>query len=79
MLGINKINFPHYTFDNFENKTHNYRKIFKAINKSKASKKKETKYYFELEIDDTTYIISFNVPKDVFLYMMSIYYGEKLI
>ena len=66
-----------YTFDDFENGTHNYRKIFKTINKSKNSKKKETKYYFELEIDDTTYIISFNAPKDVFfIYDVNLLWGK---
>ena len=52
-----------YSDDNYENGIHNYRKIFKAINKSKE---KETKYYFEFEIDDTKYIIYFNAPKDTY-------------
>ena len=65
------------SIENYENKAYNYKKIFRAINKSKTSKKKEIKYYFEFEIGDTKYIISFNAQKDVyFIYDITLQWGK---
>ena len=45
----------------------------------KSKKSKEKKQYFELEIEDDKYIISFECKKNTFVYDVSLECGKKII
>ena len=60
-----------YTDENYDNQIYYYKKIFK-VNKLK-------KYYFEFEIGDDKYIISFDSKEYIFVYDVTLEMGKKII
>ena len=67
-----------YNEDLYQNKIFYYKKIFK-INKSTAKGKKANNYYFEFEIDDDKYSISFESKGITFIYDVIVEMGKKII
>lgn len=67
------------TFDSDNNKKIiDYKKIFK-ICKSKATGKEADKYYFEFEIGDDRYTITFDSKKKKFIYEVSLEVGKRIL
>ena len=63
-----------YSEQLYEKNSYSYRKVYKAI---KKSSEKEGQFYFEFELDDIKYIISFNSPKDkLFVYDLNLSSGK---
>jgi hypothetical protein len=64
-----------YIDENYENQIYYYKRIFK-VDKSKGKNKK---YYFEFEICDDRYIITFDNKGNSFVYDVGIEMGKKII
>ena len=68
--------FSRPTYDNDGDKKYiNYKKIIK-VPKSKA---KKAKYYFEFELDDDNYIISFEGKGRTFIYNVKLEVGKRIL
>ena len=66
-----------YNDEKYENGCYYYKKIYKVIKNSKSANVKEIDYYYEFEIDDTKYIISFSCTKDIFfIYDVNLEWGK---
>ena len=68
-----------YTEDVYKNQTFYYEKIFKVNNKSKEKGKKANNYYFNFEINDDKYIISFDSKGNTFVYDVILEKGKKAL
>ena len=64
--------------ENYENQTYYYKKIF-MVDKSAGKGKKGNNYYFEFEIGDDKFIISFDSKGSLFVYDVSLEVGKKII
>ena len=64
--------------EEYQDKIFNYKKIFK-VNKSTAKGKKANNYYFEFDIGDDKYSISFEVKGITFVYDVIVEKGKKII
>ena len=67
-----------FTDEIYDNQKYNYKKIFK-VNKSIEKGKKKNNYYFEFEIGENKYIISFNSKGNTFIYDVLLEMGQKII
>ena len=67
-----------YTDEKYENQQYFYKKIFK-VNKSIGKGKKRNNYYFEFELGENKYIISFENKESIFVYDVILEMGKKII
>ena len=67
-----------YSNEKYENKRYYYKKIFK-FKKSKEKGKKGNDYYFEFEIDEDKYTISFNSKGNTFIFEVTLEVGKIII
>jgi len=67
-----------YMEESYENKIYSYKKIFK-VNKSTGKGSKGNQYYFEFQIEDDKYIISFDSKGKTFIYDVNLEKGKKRI
>ena len=67
-----------YSNEKYEDKIYYYKKIFK-IKKTKGKGKKGNDYYFEFEIDEDKYIISFNSKGNTFIFDVTLEVGKIII
>ena len=74
----NKIPKCIFIEENYENQIYYYKKIFK-VDKSTGKGKKANNYYFEFEIGDDKYIISFDSKGFLFVYDVVVEMGKKII
>ena len=64
--------------EKFENKVYYYQKIF-MVDKNATTGKKANNYYFEFEIDDDKYIISFDSKGTSFIYDVKLEKTKRMI
>ena len=74
----NKIPQCIFIEEKYENQIYYYSKIFK-VDKSTGKGKKGNNYYFEFELDDDKYIISFDNKGFLFVYDVIVEIGKKII
>ena len=65
-----------YMEESYENQIYSYKKIFKA---NKPTGSKGNQYYFEFQVEDDKYIISFDSKGKTFVYDVSLEKGKKRI
>ena len=62
----------------YKNQFYFYNKIFKVIIDSRKGKKRNN-FYFEFEIKDEKYVISFDSKGKTFIYEVNLEVGKKII
>ena len=67
-----------YTEELYKNQIYFYNKIYK-VSKSAGKGKKGNNYYFEYEIKDEKYVISFDAKESTFIYNVSLEVGKSII
>ena len=67
-----------YTEELYKNQIYFYNKIYK-VSKSAGKGKKGNNYYFEYEINDEKYVISFDAKESTFIYNVSLEFGKSII
>ncbi len=67
-----------YTDEHYENKIYFYNKVYK-VSISAGKGKKGNIYYFEYEINDEKYVISFDSKGSTFIYNVSLEVGKTII
>jgi len=67
-----------YFDEQYENKIYFYNKVYK-VSKSAGKGKKGNNFYFEFEINDEKYVISFDSKECTFIYNVSLEVGKSII
>jgi hypothetical protein len=67
-----------YIDEQYENQLYYYNKIFK-VSKSAGKGKKGNNYYFEFEINDEKFIISFDSKGSTFIYDVNLEVGKRIL
>ena len=67
-----------YTEEDYKNQIYFYNKVYK-VSKSAGKDKKGNNYYFEFEIKNEKYVISFDAKENTFIYNISLEVGKSII
>ena len=67
-----------YFDEQYENKIYFYNKVYK-VSKSAGKGKKGNNFYFEFEINDEKYVISFDSKECTFIYNVSLEVGKSIL
>ena len=67
-----------YIDEEYKNQIYYYNKIYK-VSKSAGKGKKGNNYYFEYEIKDEKYVISFDAKESTFIYNVSLEVGKSIL
>ena len=67
-----------YTDEEYKNQIYYYNKIYK-VSKSAGKGKKGNNYYFEYEIKDEKYVISFDAKENTFIYNINLEVGKSIL